>query len=193
MLAILVAYVLGSFPSAVLVSRAVAGVDIRTLGDGNMGARNTTRSIGWWPGIMVAVLDFGKGAIALSLARSLGAGPDLQLLSGVAAVLGHDFPLWARFRGGQGMATSLGVLVMLMPEATLWGLTIFAASYVILRHFDFSAALGLGLIVALVVLQEKPLPWVLYAAFLFVSIGLKKWLDLPRRLANLRSHPEHHA
>jgi acyl phosphate:glycerol-3-phosphate acyltransferase len=194
LLAILVAYVLGSFPSAVLVSRAVAGVDIRTLGDGNMGARNTTRSLGWWPGIMVAILDFGKGAIAVSLASNLGAGPNLQLLSGVAAVLGHDFPIWAHFRGGQGMATSLGVLVLLVPEPTLWGLVIFAGSYVILRHFDLSAALGLGLIVALLALQDMPLAWVLYAALLFISIGLKKWLDLPRRLANLRSHHhENHA
>ncbi|MGA9190625.1 MAG: glycerol-3-phosphate acyltransferase [Anaerolineales bacterium] len=192
MLAILVAYVLGSFPSAVLVSRAVAGVDIRTLGDGNMGARNTTRSLGWWPGIIVAILDFGKGAIAVSLARNLGADPNLQLLSGTAAVIGHDFPIWAHFRGGQGMATSLGVLMLLVPEPTLWGLVIFASSYVILRHFDLSAALGLGLIVALLVLHEMPLLWVLYAALLFISIGLKKWLDLPRRLANLRSHPENH-
>jgi glycerol-3-phosphate acyltransferase PlsY len=188
----LVAYVLGSFPSAVLVSRAVAGVDIRTLGDGNMGARNTTRSLGWWPGIIVAILDFGKGAIAVSLARNLGADPNLQLLSGTAAVVGHDFPIWAHFRGGQGMATSLGVLMLLVPEPTLWGLVIFASSYVILRHFDLSAALGLGLIVALLVLHEMPLLWVLYAALLFISIGLKKWLDLPRRLANLRSHPKNH-
>lgn len=192
MLAILVAYVLGSFPSAVLVSRAVAGVDIRTLGDGNMGARNTTRSLGWWPGIMVAILDFGKGAIAVSLARTLGADPILQLLCGMAAVLGHDYPIWAHFRGGQGMATSLGVLVLLMPQATLWGLAVFGTSFAILRNFDLSAALGLGLIVALMLLEGAPLVWVVCTGLLFVSIGLKKWLDLPRRLANLQSHPENH-
>lgn len=192
MLAILVAYILGSFPSAVLVSRAVAGVDIRNLGDGNMGARNTTRSLGWWPGIIVGILDFGKGAIAIALARNLGAGATVQLLSGIAVVLGHDFPVWVHFKGGQGMAASLGALMMLMPEPTLWGLTTFAATFAVLRNFDLSAGLGLGLIVGLAMLQGAPLLWALYAAFLFISIALKKWLDLPRRLANLGSHSEHH-
>lgn len=193
MLAILAAYLLGSFPSAVLVSHAVSGSDIRVLGDGNMGARNTTRSLGWKAGIMVAILDFGKGVIAVGLARILGAGASTQLLSGVAVVLGHDFPLWAHFRGGQGMATILGVLMVLMPEATLWGLATFALSYILLRHFDLSAALGLGLIVALAGLEGQPTLWVTYAAVLFVSIGMKKWLDTQHRSANLPSNSGNHA
>jgi glycerol-3-phosphate acyltransferase PlsY len=191
--AILVAYVLGSFPSAVLVSRPIAGTDIRALGDGNMGARNTTRSLGWRAGIMVAILDFGKGVIAVSLARNLGGNADVLLISGIAAVLGHDFPLWAHFQGGQGMATSLGVLMVLMPGAALWGLVTFASSYILLHHFDLSAALGLGLIVVLAVLEGAPTFWALYAAFLFVSIAFKKWLDLPRRAANLGTHSENHS
>ena len=149
MLAILAAYLLGSFPSAVLVSHAVSGGDIRAFGDGNMGARNTTRSLGWKAGIMVAILDFGKGVIAVALARNLGASAGTQLLSVAAAVLGHDFPLWAHFRGGQGMATSLGGLMVLMPEPVLWGMVTFGSAFVLLRHFDLSAGLGLGLIVAM--------------------------------------------
>jgi glycerol-3-phosphate acyltransferase PlsY len=192
MIAILAGFLLGSFPSAVLISRAVAGVDVRTLGDGNMGARNTTRTLGWRAGIMVAILDFGKGAISVWLARSLGVDPDFQLFSGAAAVLGHDFPVWARFRGGQGMAASLGVLTVLMPGEAFGGLGVFAASYLVLRHFDLCAALGLGLIVGLAALAGEPLLWIVYAAALFVSIGLKKWLDWPRRQALFKSHRGHH-
>jgi glycerol-3-phosphate acyltransferase PlsY len=191
-LAILASYLLGSFPSAVLVSRALAGVDIRTLGDGNMGARNTTRSIGWRLGIMVAILDFGKGAIGVALARNLGLSLNGQLLSGVAVVLGHDFPIWAHFRGGQGMAASLGVLMVLMPDSTIWGLTVFGASFLLLRNFDISAALGLGITVALALLQGQPAQSVACAALLFVSIGVKKWLDLPRRAADRTSRSENH-
>lgn len=182
MLALLVSYMIGSLPSAVLVSHAVAGVDIRDLGDGNMGARNTTRTLGWRAGIIVAILDFGKGAVAVLLARSLGGGEWIQLLAGVAAVVGHDYPLWARFKGGQGMACSLGVLFVLMMAPTLWGLLVFGAVYLLLRNFDVSAGFGLGSIVGLALVWDYPTPWAMYGAILFVSIALKKWIDLPRRL-----------
>lgn len=188
MLALLVSYMIGSLPSAVLVSHAVAGVDIRELGDGNMGARNTTRTLGWRAGIIVAVLDFGKGAIAVLLARSLGGGEWIQLLAGVAAVLGHDYPLWARFKGGQGMACSLGVLFVLMLTPTLWGLVVFGVVYLMLRNFDVSAGFGLGSIVGLAIFGNYPIPWAVYAAILFVSIALKKWIDLPRRLRLIEEH-----
>jgi glycerol-3-phosphate acyltransferase PlsY len=174
-------YLLGSIPTAVLVSRRVAGVDIRRIGDGNMGARNVQRTLGWGPGILVAVADFGKGSAAVLLARGLVGHPPWQMIAGVAAVLGHDFPVWVGFRGGQGMATSLGALTVLMPLQTAVGLSAFGASYLMVRNFDLSAGIGLGLIVVLAWNAGLPLAWVLYAAGLFVSIGLKKWLDLPHR------------
>lgn len=191
MLALLVSYMIGSLPSAVLVSHAVAGVDVRELGDGNMGARNTTRTLGWRAGIIVAILDFGKGVVAVLLARSLGGGDWIQLLAGVAAVLGHDYPLWARFKGGQGMACSLGVLFVLMLTPTLWGLLVFGCAYLLLRNFDISAGFGLASIVGLALLGDYPIPWAVYGAILFVSIGLKKWVDLPRRLALMEGNGHH--
>ncbi len=174
-------YLLGSIPTALLVSRRLAGVDIRQIGDGNMGARNVQRTLGWGPGIVVAAGDFGKGSAAVLLARALVGDPLWHMMAGVAAVVGHDFPVWAGFRGGQGMATSLGALTVLMPRQTLIGLVAFGASYPVVRSFDFSAAIGLGLIVLLAWQAGLPFLWVLYAAALFVSIGLKKWLDLPYR------------
>lgn len=182
-LALLLAYLLGSLPTALLVSRWVAGVDIREVGDGNMGARNVTRTLGWWPGATVACVDFSKGALAVLLSRSLALSAGWQLAAGAAAVLGHDFPLWAGFRGGQGMAASLGVLAVLMPVQTLWGLGVFGGAYLLSRNFDLSAAFGLGLIVVQAYLAGLPLTWVAYAAVLFVSVGLKKALDTGRRRA----------
>ena len=108
-----------------------------------------------------------------------------MLAAGVAAVAGHDFPIWAGFRGGQGMATSLGVLAVLLPLPTLVGLLAFGVVYLVIHNFDASAATGLGLVVLIAWRQAAPMLWVLYAALLFVSIGAKKALDRPRREALL--------
>ena len=105
LLVLLISYLVGSLPTALIVSRLVAHVDIREIGDGNMGARNVTHTLGWGPGIVVAVIDFSKGGLAVLLTRQLGYSLSLQLASGVSAVLGHDFPIYARFprRPGDGL------------------------------------------------------------------------------------------
>ncbi len=187
-LAVLIAaYLFGSVPTALILSHLMGRGDIRLLGDGNMGARNATHVLGWGAGAVVAGVDFSKGALAVAVARQLDSAAALQLAAGVAAVLGHDFPIWAAFRGGQGMATSLGVLSMLMPESTLWGMGAFAAVYLVTHAFDLSAGCGLGLLVFLAWRAGEPPAWVGYAALLFVSIPVKKWVDLPRRRALARS------
>jgi glycerol-3-phosphate acyltransferase PlsY len=178
---LILAYCIGSLPTALLVSRAVAGVDIREIGDGNMGARNVARSLGWGPGIFVGTVDFSKGAIAVLIARYYDLGPVWQLTAGLSAVIGHDFPIWVGFRGGQGMAAILGALFVLLPRQTVWGLTIFASSYLITRNFDLSAAFGLGLIAFLAWSARQPPILLAYVVLLFVSIPAKKILDWPRR------------
>lgn len=175
------AYLLGSLPTALLVSRVVAGVDIREIGDGNMGARNVTRTLGWGPGIFVATVDFFKGALAVVLARGFDLPVSWQLAAGACAVVGHDFPIWAHLRGGQGMAAILGMLFILLPWEAVWGLLAFGAVYLVSRHFDLSAGMGLGLLAALTCLNRQPLLLSLFAVALFISIPLKKALDWPRR------------
>jgi glycerol-3-phosphate acyltransferase PlsY len=178
---LILAYMLGSLPTALLVSRAVAGVDIREIGDGNMGARNVTRSLGWGPGIFVGTVDFSKGAIAVLIARNYDLNPAWQLASGVLAVVGHDFPIWVGFRGGQGMAAILGALFVLLPRQTVWGLASFASVYLVSRNFDLSAGVGLGLIAVLAWSAHQPPILLAYAVLLFLSIPAKKILDWPRR------------
>ena len=115
-LVVIFSYLLGSIPSAVIVSRLTRGVDIRTLGDGNMGARNTYRTFGLAAGLAVALADGCKGALAVLVARWLGLPAAWQTVAAVAAVVGHDFPVFARFRGGQGLATILGAFLALFPN-----------------------------------------------------------------------------
>ena len=180
---VLAAYLFGSVPTALILSHVMGRGDIRRLGDGNMGARNATRMLGWGAGAVVAGVDFSKGALAVAAARQVDAILWLPLAAGFAAVLGHDFPIWVGFRGGQGMATSLGGLSLLMPEATLWGLAAFAAAYLVTRLFDLSAGIGLGLLVFLAWRAGESTAWVAYAGSMFVLIAIKKRLDMPRRRA----------
>jgi glycerol-3-phosphate acyltransferase PlsY len=112
-LLIVVAYILGTFPSAILIARA-NGVDISAVGSGNPGASNVTRALGWRKGIWVYALDALKGALATGLALGLEGRP-LAYWCGGAAVVGHMFPVFRRFQGGKGVATGSGVLLVLHP------------------------------------------------------------------------------
>lgn len=113
MVLLVVAYLLGTFPSATLIARA-NGVDIATVGSGNPGASNVTRALGWRKGVWVYVLDALKGVIATSLALAIDGRP-LAYWCGVAVILGHMFPVFRGFRGGKGVATGSGVLLALHP------------------------------------------------------------------------------
>jgi len=124
-LAIIGAYIIGSFPSAYLMGRLRGGIDIRQTGSRNMGAMNVFYKLGFVEGLLVLVVDIGKGAAAVALARFLGVPEVFQLLAGVAVVLGHSFPIFLKFRGGKGGATCIGVLVFLMP----WGIPFYAAIF----------------------------------------------------------------
>lgn len=108
-----IAYVLGTFPSAILVARA-GGIDISTFGSGNPGASNVTRALGWRKGIWVYVLDAGKGALAAALGLLVDGQP-MAYWCGAAAIVGHMFPVFRRFRGGKGVATGSGVLLVVQP------------------------------------------------------------------------------
>ena len=133
---LIIAYLLGSFPSAYIIGRFRKGVDIRTVGSRNMGAMNTFYRVGFWYGILVLVLDIGKGAAAVAIAGALmrlGNPTDfllllIQLIAGVIVVLGHAFPVFLKFKGGKGGATCIGVLVCLMP----WGVPAYLGLFLLM-------------------------------------------------------------
>lgn len=123
---LLVAYLVGSIPSAVWVGRTFYNIDVREYGSGNAGATNTFRVLGKKPGIAVLIMDILKGYIAVKLAFVLGdydsQSPefiDFELALAVCGLLGHIFPVFVGFRGGKGVATTLGILIGVHPEAAL--------------------------------------------------------------------------
>ena len=122
---IIAAYLLGSVPSGYVLGRSV-GVDVRKAGSGNVGATNVARVAGKTHGILTLVADAAKGAIPVLVAQQLGMTLPVTLLVGVAAFLGHLFPVFLLFKGGKGVATALGVFLVLAPWITLLLLVVFA-------------------------------------------------------------------
>ena len=125
-IALFLAYLMGSIPTAVWVGKAFHGIDVREHGSGNAGFTNTVRVLGWKAGLPVFFIDVLKGYLAVSLVRLGGsyvpgsiAFINFQLLLGAAAVLGHIFPIYVGFKGGKGVATLLGLLLAIQPQVTL--------------------------------------------------------------------------
>lgn len=113
--AMVMAYLIGAIPSAYVAGRLVKGKDIREEGDRNPGAGNTYRTIGPKAGMVVGAIDIGKGAIAVLVARALTDGTGAQMMAGVVAIIGHNWPIFLKLRGGRGAASALGVFIALVP------------------------------------------------------------------------------
>jgi len=141
-IAIICAYLIGSFPSAYITGRLRKGVDIREVGSRNVGAMNVFYKVGFVAGLLVLAADIGKGAAAVALARWLGVPVVVQLFAGVAVIIGHCFPVFLKFRGGRGGATCIGVLVLLMPWGLPFYLAVFGLGLLLTRYptLSYSAA-----------------------------------------------------
>jgi glycerol-3-phosphate acyltransferase PlsY len=143
-----IAYALGSVPFGYLAGRFVRGVDIRKHGSGNIGATNVGRVLGGRLGMAVLLLDLLKGAIPVGLLAPWMIGKDAtdlqhwQVAAGVATILGHVFPCWLRFRGGKGVATSLGVALCLNVWTTLGAAALYGASFAAFRIASVASMVG---------------------------------------------------
>lgn len=144
----ILAYLLGSIPTAVWVGKAWYDIDVREHGSKNAGATNTFRVLGKKPGIVVLVIDIIKGALATLLPVFLSAhfvnleGEHLiqvQILAAIFAVTGHVFPIFAQFKGGKGVATSLGVIIGLQPIAALICVLIFLTVFIASKYVSLGA------------------------------------------------------
>lgn len=147
-LLIIAAYLLGSIPTAVWIGKAFFSIDVREFGSGNAGATNTFRVLGKSAGIPVLIIDILKGTAAVSLSYFSGfevnstAFINVQLVLGVAALLGHIFPIFAGFRGGKGVATILGIVICILPAASALSLVVFLVVLFSTRIVSLSSMLA---------------------------------------------------
>lgn len=162
-LMVALAYLLGSIPFAYLAGRA-CGIDLRAVGSGNLGAANVFRNLGRRWGIGVMAADIGKGVLAVALARAISDDPWPAIAAG-AAMAGHVFPIWLRFRGGKGVAVGGGAVIALMP---LGAAVLFAGWIVILLTTRYSSLASiLGSVAA------APLAWAMdYPPSTVIFVGL---------------------
>jgi acyl phosphate:glycerol-3-phosphate acyltransferase len=148
-IALLIAYMLGSIPSAVWIGKIFYGIDVREYGSGNAGATNTFRVLGKKAGIPVLIIDILKGYVAVQVATIIGnyfpgtqQFVNFKLTLGVAALLGHIFPVFAGFRGGKGVATLLGILSGVHPPAALVCAGVFAVTLFLSRYVSLSSMIS---------------------------------------------------
>lgn len=157
---ILISYILGSIPTSIIISRLSKGIDIRNYGSGNAGFSNVVRVLGWKPGIIVAVVDITKGFVATVFVSKIGIDTIpldytlIQIIAGFSAVIGHIWTVFARFKGGKGVLTALGMLMGLIPSAAVicfgaWGITFYKWRYISL------GSIVAGIVFPVVVTVEK--------------------------------------
>ncbi len=118
-LIIVLGYLLGSIPTAYIAGHVLKGGDIRQMGDENMGAANAFRELSRKAGIMVGIIDAGKGALAIFVAQVTNIPQSAVMFTGAAAVIGHNWPVFIGFRGGRGVSTTIGVLLVLITQPML--------------------------------------------------------------------------
>jgi glycerol-3-phosphate acyltransferase PlsY len=141
------AFLLGSIPTGYLLVRVFRKQDIRSTGSGNIGATNVMRSGAKGLGILTLLLDLLKAFAAVKIAQHFAPGApgfpsDLAVAAGIAAVLGHVFPIWLRFKGGKGVASALGVFLALAPLAALCALGVFIVVFAITRYVSLASILA---------------------------------------------------
>ena len=146
-LSIIIGYLLGSIPTAYIVARKRKGIDIRNVGSRNMGAANVMREIGTPEGIFVGLIDIAKGAGAILIAQTLNISELWVFGAGFAALVGHNFPVFAGFRGGKGSATVIGIFLVLAPLSMLVTLVIVAIPFFTTRKFSAAILIGIALVV----------------------------------------------
>ena len=168
----LLCYVIGSFPTAYLLTRYILGMDIREIGDFNSGAANVFRNVGSRAGVAVGSIDIIKGSLVIVLTKSLVDNSGMEMMAGAAALVGHNFPAHLKFKGGRGAATAVGVLIASLP---IIGLPIGMAGLVLL-YFTRKAIYPLAMFLIAIPVLAYPAgyspAWAVYAVVIPISVGL---------------------
>jgi acyl phosphate:glycerol-3-phosphate acyltransferase len=169
-LALALAYLLGSIPFSYVVAR-LKGVDVRTVGSGNVGATNVMRAAGRSAGFAAFALDFLKGSAATWLALQLSS-PTVAAAAAVAAIVGHMYPVWLSFKGGKGVATGAGAFLPVIPIAAVAGLVTFGVVAYLTRYASVGSILGASALPVVAFAMGAP---VAYTAAAAVAATLIVW------------------
>jgi glycerol-3-phosphate acyltransferase PlsY len=183
--AILIGYLLGSIPTAYIVVKLRKGADIRDIDVGNVGAAAVFRQVGILAGAIVAVVDMAKGVAAILFARALGVSEPWVLGAGFAAVLGHSFPVYIGFRGGQGSATLVGVFFTLAPQAMAVLLVMMAITICFTRRVFPMLCITFPFLPLLIWIFDGSIMLILYSIAIVIYLVYRNWQGLKALLAGV--------
>lgn len=185
---VLLAYLLGSTPASFLAGRLARGIDLRTKGSGNLGATNAVRVLGWRWAIPVALFDIAKGLVPVLVLPELvdSAGGGVSGVVGLAAILGHVFPVWMRFKGGKGIATTVGVFLALSPLATVLAALVWLVLVLTTRYVSLGSLVAVAALPFLVLFEDARAATPNVAA----EAGLHAWLAAGVALLSIWAHRE---
>ena len=169
---LILGYLLGSLPSGWLAGRWLKNIDIRELGSGSTGATNVLRQVGKGPALVVFLIDVGKGAAAVLIARALGLGDWIQVLAGLTALAGHIWPVWLGFKGGKAVATGFGLFLGLAWPVGLASFGVFLLTLWLFRIVSLSSVLA-ALSLPLLMIRFSGIGS--YILIALVAMGLVLW------------------
>jgi glycerol-3-phosphate acyltransferase PlsY len=177
---VLVAYLLGSLPTALLLVRLMTGEDIRRKGSGNVGATNALRAAGWKAGVAVTLIDIGKGALSIFLMQRYNPESGWVAAAMLAVVIGHCYPVWLKFRGGKGVAAGFGAFVVIAPLSAVAALVVWVLVLVISRWVALASMVASAVFPLALKLIDKP------DLVTLVSVSAAAVLIIFRHSSNIR-------
>lgn len=169
----LASYLIGSLPFSLIFAKLFKGVDVRQVGTGNVGASNTLVSAGKRAGILAALFDLTKGFAVIILARSISNSDWIIALAGFLAIVGHDFPVYLKFKGGKGVATTIGILIAINPYVVWMGMATYIAFLVLTRYLILSTLLAISLMPVLLFYLKEDNWYIIFtvaAAWLMIFV-----------------------
>lgn len=186
---VIAAYLVGSIPFGIIVGKGLYGVDPRTVGSGNIGAANALRALGAWGAALTLIGDVIKGVVPTAIALYVFHAPSLVVaVVGLATIVGHTWSVFLRFEGGKGVATGLGVLVVLSWQAALVWAIVFLATALITRFASLSSMLATAAAPIALLALHAPRS---YTAYAIVSLALVLWrhkTNIRRLIAGTEPH-----
>lgn len=180
-------YLIGSIPSGLVIGKGFWHVDLREHGSHNIGATNAWRTLGKTAGLLIFALDLAKGALGVWLGLYFTAEPLVMLLGGILAIVGHSWSIFLKFKGGKGVATGLGVIVMLMPFVTIWVFAIWFVLVYVTKYVSLGSIVAAAFVPILAFFLGAPTEYICFGIVAAVFVIYRHKANIVRLLSGTES------
>ena len=187
-LSIIIGYIFGSIPSGLVLVKMVCGIDIREYGSKNIGTTNVFRTVGGRMASIVLIADVIKGILAVLLVRYFfESNLQLELLTAIASLLGHNYSIFLGFKGGRGVATGLGLILLFMPDVCIFSFTVWLVIVFVTRYVSLGSIVGAFITPIVAYYRGYPIELVLFALAACVFVIVRHYENMKRLIAGTES------